>query len=55
MVWIMQYRTRKSKNDEWGEWSNLPATLLFSDYYVPLHFEFRAIEQYPVFAFTARQ
>jgi hypothetical protein len=37
----MEYRTRRDKTEAWTEWRRLPASLLFSVFYLPTEFEFR--------------
>lgn len=58
-TWRMQYRTRKDDSATWGDWGDLPDTLLFSDYYLPRQFEFRALASQSQAAFifegTARK
>jgi hypothetical protein len=53
----MQYRTKKTEHGQWTEWNDLPDTLIFSDVWVPTHFEFRAYsysDEKPAFEFARR-
>lgn len=44
-TWVMQYRTRLNDTDEWEKWKDLPEALIYSSYYAPLYFQFRAMPQ----------